>query len=1853
MLFFTIKCEVSAMKKRNTPIKCTGFIILALLLSLSLPALSQGAMNDFCVTPPFIVGGVTPNLLLMIDNSASMFDLTYVDLGTVTRRANYCYDQTYNFGSHYEGYFKDWFIYYEYDFVNEHFVEIPAFPGACDKLVPGSLCIDLGVGAFGETVVTRFVAEGNYLNWISASKFDVQKKILTGGKYNVVDQELIQQTRGCVGRKFIKEALDQQSYIEGGPNTSLGITFGVRGPEHPYSETALTLGGTTEIDIFEGDYDEQLCGDAINSILDDENKQTIQDNIEACLAYTAGKHCSLDEFTPCNNDGDCAGEAGTCNIVNDGVCGIVNDGICELINNGICAVTTAGVCTADDGVCGPRLCVGGVDDGNACNNNGQCDSGVCSKLCVGGGVAGSPCNNDNDCTFSSCTAGKVGNLCSANPDCDLETCTAGKIGDPCVVNADCNTKECTAGLVGNPCVINQDCNTGGAGACTAPPINVGNPCLVDPDCNSAGGTCVEPGPDSKIGNACTVPDDCSEGFGVCQQPVTQQIKSTFTQSVHECYQYWQTGSFLGTDYLNIIANPAGCNQIYEEYKICNGGARDGEICADNADCAGGGLCVNGPDHIRPGSAALICSSAYTGYCAQSPDNWDTTNWVPREYADADACITAKFAEFCIGVEQPPVVDPTDDPSTTEEYDNLPAIIADLGIENQLGQPIGTLIVRIESADAPTGLIQEFEDLIHFGAMTFNYFGSTTECPGGVPCTKVCQTAGTVCISNNECPVGDPCVVAANLDGAYIPDEGYIQGNCSTTVAMTCAIDLDCPAGEECVYSVGDHSSGLIKAIDDIFASTWTPFAEGFYNLMGYFAQRVDLRLNATDFITEVEDPNYHDPVLYRCQKNNVLLISDGMSTADLHPDPCTLAATYNPVGDNDGEFDLVAAACPKLAGSRNVDDLAWIAQNRSLDDFTQVPSADSENSETITTHVVFNGVPTADPGECNPDLLMNETADNGGGTYQRAEDPFALKTALRQAFLMIAGRAASGTAASVLASGEGTGANLVQAIFYPERTFGGEEIYWTGSLKNLWYHIDPLLRSSTIREDTLQDNALVLNQDNIVHFRFDSSDNLTKADTFEDLDGDGVADNPGVPTSTVYFENVKSLWEAGRKLWETDPVARTIYTTTDSTTLTLFETPVGAGSPLINLLQADNEAVADMIIEYVRGNDYRACSVTTAQSCNTDFDCPAGETCEQAHFCSVSVGTSCTGDADCPAGETCMTTRNRTVTIDFNTHVWKLGDIINATPRIVSWVPLNLYRETYDDRTYEDFYESANYTSRGMIFVGANDGMLHAFNLGLLEVFEERYKKAELTGAAGSFGLEQWAYIPKHVLPYLKYLADPAYCHVYSVDYTPYVFDASIGSCAAEPNYWDCTKDVNAWRTVLIGGMRIGGASGDACTSDINADAAIDSGDCVITPDPGEGYSSYFALDITDLNNPQLLWEFSNENIPAAELATGGLGFSTSGPGVVRISALNAVGAPDHDKNGRWLVVFGSGPTGPIDTATHQFKGFSDQPLKLFILDLATGQLLRTINTGESYAFAGSLRDAAMDFDQHYVEREGFYQDEAVYFGFVKAEHDPPNVATEWNTGGIFRLTTKNDLDPNNWVLSKFLDTGPVTSKVAKLQDFKRHKLFLFWGTGRYYYKISDEIDDATNQRALYGVREPCFGVGGFDDTCTTTVNWGDLGDATAGASADDDGWYILLDDCTDINGAVPPGGCADATTQYMTERNVTDPFASTTGAVFFTTTKPASDVCEFGGTSHLWALDFDTGGAVPSSVLRGTVVMQVSTASIEEVDLSEAFTEKVDPAAGRGRRTSAIQGVPPKGNEPYIPVLPSPMNRFIHIFEK
>ncbi len=353
---------------------------------------------------------------------------------------------------------------------------------------------------------------------------------------------------------------------------------------------------------------------------------------------------------------------------------------------------------------------------------------------------------------------------------------------------------------------------------------------------------------------------------------------------------------------------------------------------------------------------------------------------------------------------------------------------------------------------------------------------------------------------------------------------------------------------------------------------------------------------------------------------------------------------------------------------------------------------------------------------------------------------------------------------------------------------------------------------------------------------------------------------------------------------------------------------------------------------------------------------------------------------------------------------------------IQSFVPTNTYHSfcqaDIQIPTYSQFISQSDYANRGSV-CGSKRRNAHAFFLGILKQKwsgQGTYEKALLDG--GDHAKELQAFIPKNALPYLRYLPEQDYCHLYSVDASTSLVDASING---NP---DDDKTVTSWKTILIGGMGLGGACRNLATSCTN---------CIKTPATDLGYSSYFAIDVTDPNNPVLLWEFSDPE----------LGMSTSGPAIIRQG--------DIFKNGRWFVVFASGPTGPIDTIYRQFLGKSDQPLKLFVLDLKTGVLQRKIDTGIQNAFGSSLYNATLDTDRGNQLSLGHYKDDVLYLGYTKCADSPCTSSSTWTKGGVLRLVTKENADPGQWAVSTVVDNiGPVTAAITKLQDRRNGRLWLY-----------------------------------------------------------------------------------------------------------------------------------------------------------------------------------------------------------------
>jgi type IV pilus assembly protein PilY1 len=111
----------------------------------------------------------------------------------------------------------------------------------------------------------------------------------------------------------------------------------------------------------------------------------------------------------------------------------------------------------------------------------------------------------------------------------------------------------------------------------------------------------------------------------------------------------------------------------------------------------------------------------------------------------------------------------------------------------------------------------------------------------------------------------------------------------------------------------------------------------------------------------------------------------------------------------------------------------------------------------------------------------------------------------------------------------------------------------------------------------------------------------------------------------------------------------------------------------------------------------------------------------------------------------------------------KLGDIVNSAPHYVG-VPSGA-----NNASGYSTFRSTNAARTKMVYVGANDGMLHGFD--------------------AATGLERIAYVPSAVYGNLSRLTDASYAHRYFVDGSPHAGDAYYGS---------------AWHTVLVGSMGVG-----------------------------------------------------------------------------------------------------------------------------------------------------------------------------------------------------------------------------------------------------------------------------------------------------------------------------------------------------------------------------------------------------------------------------------------------------------------
>ena len=223
-----------------------------------------------------------------------------------------------------------------------------------------------------------------------------------------------------------------------------------------------------------------------------------------------------------------------------------------------------------------------------------------------------------------------------------------------------------------------------------------------------------------------------------------------------------------------------------------------------------------------------------------------------------------------------------------------------------------------------------------------------------------------------------------------------------------------------------------------------------------------------------------------------------------------------------------------------------------------------------------------------------------------------------------------------------------------------------------------------------------------------------------------------------------------------------------------------------------------------------------------------------------------------------------------------LGDMVNGEPVLVRPPSAG-----YADAGYAA-YKTSQASRTRMVFQGANDGMLHAFE--------------------AATGREAWAYVPNLVISGLNNLSRrPGFVHQYYVDGTPVTSDVDFrnvnGGGGGGPD----------WRTVLIGGL-------------------------------GKGGRGYFGLDITDTAaasevavKNKVLWEFPNSvtNNGDRNAAKLNMGYSYGKPIIVKTATEG------------WVALVTSG----YNNGTNSGESGGDGLGHLYVINPKTGDLIKDIPT--------------------------------------------------------------------------------------------------------------------------------------------------------------------------------------------------------------------------------------------------------------------------------------------------------------------
>lgn len=848
----------------------------------------------------------------------------------------------------------------------------------------------------------------------------------------------------------------------------------------------------------------------------------------------------------------------------------------------------------------------------------------------------------------------------------------------------------------------------------------------------------------------------------------------------------------------------------------------------------------------------------------------------------------------------------------------------------------------------------------------------------------------------------------------------------------------------------------------------------------------------------------------------------------------------------------------------------------------------------------------------------DKNCDGLPDTYFQPSGNDSVKDKITAAVSAMLKSSASGTSVSVLSTSAGGQGAVYQAYFYPAKIEGeNEDRSYPGFMRS--FFID---KYQNLRDDASggsynsdgdysggpADARLSIYSGDYVANMHLNDDYQVSVELYDTPDGGEIL--PETPTHDILLDKVMSVWEAGELLANVAPADRDIYAWVDSSNDGVVDggdmQAIEEGGSGGEVILFDGSNVADLA-PYLRANDPDDPAFS-----NFTVDGPLTALHEAEDIIDFIRGEYVTGYRN-----RCITSNQSGATKETNSddrrsdcelekqRVWPLGDIIYSTPTLVTG-PSEKYDEIYGETSYVDF-KQLYAKRRNAIYVGANDGMLHAFNAGFFEPKDTKFCNGYDTGGDGyisgdninsagecgtiptdanhadyTLGEEMWAFIPNDNLPHLAWLAcngtngDPTACgnaeytHVYFMDQRPKVSDVQIFS--------DDDTHPNGWGTILIAGMRYGGGAMDLT---FDNDSTVH-----------EFRSAYYMFDITNPEEkPKLLGRYTHPD----------LGFTTSYPAIARVEN-------EAKTEASWFAVFGSGPRN--DAGVKDYRDYNanltPQAGKIFVVEMeATGFTNDNVfDTGDLKSIMGdpSVIDVNLDFSA-----------DVIYIGSTV------HVDDDSTKGAIYRLNTLREPDLSVWTANNNLSTlfvddpdtmGPLLIPPSASMDTQGN-FWVYFGTG-----ILRNKNDMVNkeQQRFYAIKDAC---------------WENKSDATKCRHADktqlsDPYNYVREPDLFNANDAVirPTTGsgtqveaaeCPDGTScsyneliSYVREKDgwyvdlyvdgaalkpserVLARSAVLGGLLLFTTYTPLNDVCSVFGSSSLYALYYETGTAYNKPVFEG-----------------------------------------------------------------